>query len=1330
MERSIAIIGIGGKFPEANNINELAENLKAGKVSIRKISDERIKRTCLIPTMPYRSLGYIDDIDTFDYEFFNISLAEAKAMSPQQRILLEVAYQTIENAGYTQESLKDKVVSVFSSITSSNYSLMAEESSPLLATGTSSSFIPARICRQFNLTGNSQVIDSNCSSSLVAIHMACNELILQEADMVMVCGANFELFPIKSPKEGLGVDSPNDTLRPLSSAANGMVQGEVATAVLLKRLDKALEDKDLIHAVIKSSGVNNNADRSASISAPDSITQTEVIRSTWQKAGIKPNDIEFIEVHGSGTQLGDTIEIEALNEAFNNTDEGKNKCYASTIKANIGHSRAASGIAGLIKAVLSLKEEVIFPMPEFDSPNPFINMDKAAIRVNTEPIPWKRSDKTRLAGVTSIGLSGTNCHVVLEESPSVKKIKPKSNSWVFPISGRDEEDLSRNIKALHGYLIKNNPCLDDFSYTLACTREHFNKRVVIEAEDKEELIKQLTNYNQVINKFDNLILIFSPEHQDSVDLSSFIKYLSNEFSVFSEKYSDFSNVIDNQSLGFQYAFYYLIESLGVKPDAIVGLGIGKVLTDVLSWKKDLDSLKMLSPEIIEDVDYELKSRQLKEKTSAQNTFFVDMAVNSPITGYLKNVNITSANNPVRFLEEIIKAAYLSGKAIKWREFYNKGKGRKIEIPGYQFKKSKCWIRSTPINLFSNDGKSESSHQNKKEINKPVFKDEIGLTIYNYWCEVLGTSAIDLVDDFFEIGGDSLKASKVIQKLNRDYQLNLSFEDIFDFSVLTDFTSYVNSLITPNKLISKLWCEALNIEDIKEEDNFFALGGHSLLANQVINKLNNTYQLDLNFDILFDYPTVKLLGDYIGKLKLNKPDLGNNLPLKAVPEKSEYACSSAQKQLWAACLAKEVSVAYNCINSYLIEEDINKSNLIEAVKLLTHRHETLRTIFIEKNGEPFQKIIPINEIVTDVEFIDLTLDLDQDTTILSYIKQEALVPFKLNEGPLFKIRVIKLNENKSVVVIMIHHIIYDSRSNTLLFNELIHLYNLVGGTISQPLDSLIYQYKDYAGWQKELLVSSEFSKYGDFWKEKLQGYHGKELMYTDYDRSMVHSYEGATHEFVISPQTLLKIKALDKQNNCTTFITLLAFVKLLIYRLSENRDIALGTPIAGRNNVHLEKIIGIFANTLIVRTKLNENGTFNEYMQEVIMNVREAFKYQHYPYDEILKDTKSQANSFNNIMMQYEKKKDIKSSNEGISLFSHNLSFIPIDIYFRFLESQGQLKGNILYNKKLFNKTSIKYFSDTLIRVIDMSLENPQVLIKSFLPESSTKSQQSVSDVNF
>ncbi len=352
--KDIAIIGLAGRFPEADDIGAFRQHLMQGRDGIRDFSTTRKSATTMAPGKQYMPIGFMEGIDLFDHKFFQISKAEAEYMDPHQRILMEVVYETLDSSGYDMDFFNGSETAVFIGDTDQDYGQLAERFDPTLVTGTTNATTAGRISRFFNFRGNAMMVDTACSSSLLAVHMACNELLVGDAKHALACGVRFILFPgEQNTGPDLGIMSKDGRTRSFAAKAEGSGAGEAAGCVLLKLLEQAQADGDIIYAVIKGTAANQDAQLSGSLTAPSSQAQSEVIRKTWEKGKIDPATVSYIEAHGSGTKLGDPIEIAGIDLAFKGFTDKLQACAVSSVKSNIGHTGSAAGISGLIKAVLS-----------------------------------------------------------------------------------------------------------------------------------------------------------------------------------------------------------------------------------------------------------------------------------------------------------------------------------------------------------------------------------------------------------------------------------------------------------------------------------------------------------------------------------------------------------------------------------------------------------------------------------------------------------------------------------------------------------------------------------------------------------------------------------------------------------------------------------------------------------------------------------------------------------------------------------------------------------------------------------------------------------------
>ncbi len=432
----IAVIGMAGRFPGAASVEEFWRNLRDGVESIKRFTDEELKAAGVPDEVLNRSNyvkagAVLQDMEMFDATFFGISPNEAESTDPQHRLFLECSWQALESAGYNPENSAGPV-GVYAGCNPNDYFrlLRWQQDDPSGAfqtlIGNEKDFLATRVSHKLNLTGPSLTVQTGCSTSLVAVQLACQGLLNYQCSMALAGGVSVNLRQKDGYlyQEGM-IHSPDGYCRAFDAGAKGTVLGQGVGIVVLKRLSEALADGDTIYAVIKGAATNNDGALKASYTAPSVDGQAEVIAMAQALSGVTPDSIGYIEAHGTATSLGDPIEIEALSQVFRASTNMKGYCAIGSVKTNIGHLDAAAGVTGLIKAVLALHHKQLPPSLHFEKPNPNIDFANSPFYVNTKLTPWQSNGTPRHAGVSSFGIGGTNAHVVLEEAPNVE---PSGNS--------------------------------------------------------------------------------------------------------------------------------------------------------------------------------------------------------------------------------------------------------------------------------------------------------------------------------------------------------------------------------------------------------------------------------------------------------------------------------------------------------------------------------------------------------------------------------------------------------------------------------------------------------------------------------------------------------------------------------------------------------------------------------------------------------------------------------------------------------------------------------------------------------------------------------------
>ena len=1789
----IAIIGMSGRFPGAKTIEAFGENLSKGVDSVKPISKERIRATT-IEDLDYQLLGTLDDIDKFDHSLFNLSLGEAENMDPHQRILLEVIYSTIENSGYSIDFFDGSDTSLYIGDKRLDYYRHVSKFDPTVFTGNLSAMVAAHAARFFNFRGSAVMIDTTCSSSLVALHYACNDLILGHADHSVVCGISISLFPhLKNNTIDIGVVSPDGKSKAFSEGANGIGGGEAAVCVLLKPLEKALADKDVIHAIIKGTAVNQDARLSPSVAAPNSITQSEVIKLAWQRAKIDPNTISFIEAHGTGTKLGDPVEVEGLNLAFRSFTERNHFCAISTVKSNVGHTDCAAGLVGLVKTVLSLKQKKLFPSLHCMPPSPFIDFDHSAVYVNKELKDWStEKDAIRRAGVSSFGLSGTNVHVVLEEYKDERQASPQHQNLpvLIMISALSRKSLMANMKAYENYLSMHaQASLEEIGFTLACGRKHYDHRFACVASSKEDLLGSLKSFKNTSD------LAFQSENKFFFILSDSLHLSEEQVVSYIEKYTVFRLAYEecqaffgkgNPSAHilqfvFQYSFYKLVESYGVKCKFLLGDGIGKIVIAVFAGKISLSDAceQVVHYKPASDSNLSTRTASLLEKEKNRQIVFCELGPVGNVSNELlkhteeyKNCRVITLQES---LEDYLKDLYLLNYKFDWNLYKStQTVHKKIELPTYQFTKTRCWVNhKADIDSFFYDTKwiasdevfnSEDNvgskiflvicdaegladnletqlkkHQGNcikvylkdtykkcstteyeinvaaewdyeklkaslitdnyeidgiinlvgyRPFNQPrakeaermvdlfsshffirkVFFDSInkvGFSLVAVTCygekvsphlvlpdntmaigfykgilsdspllkvrtidfdfsntHLLEKSEIIVKELFFDsqtkfvayrefkrmvplvkrtfpltsddheihikqngvylvtggvgeiafevcksiaeskshlviIGrteipaeylwadyladGQDNRISQIIKKLlelealgatveyysldvsNPDetedffYSLNkkltkingvlhaagirfsgtaLQHKDINEIKtalsvklngtlVLNQYTKIFNpdfhvlfsslnaivpqknsaeyaaanafldgyavlmnssgetyiainwpawqknsnqeeddkrilkaisydqgadafhyalklnranvavakialnkfalnpffltdadltsskeqesKLIEPvtldskrvhdtfniteiEKIVSAIWFDVLKSK-VKAHDNFFEIGGHSLNGSQVLNRISKEFDLKMEIENLFQYPTVKLLAEFIYSQSVNE----NHTLFSAitpVANSAYYEVSHAQKRLWILDQIQGGTPAYNMPGAFCFDGRLNKKCIEQSLAVIIERHEILRTTFKVIDGEVKQIVHEADSYSFKIAYEDFSGVSDQDEQVKIQMDLEANRLFDLENGPLLRIILFKLAPDKHIFLFTMHHIVSDGWSMKIFYDEFISLYNSFVNAARIELKPLSIQYKDYAAWQNRELSGEQLISHKDYWFKQFNGQAPVLTMDTDYPRPLVKTYSGSQLSFELDQSIVNAIKKYSQSQGVSLFMTLLASVKALLFKYTENTDIVIGTPAAGRNHTDIEDQLGFYVNTLALRSVFSKENSFTELVSIVKKTTLLAYEHQVYPFDRLIDDLNllrdmSRSPLFDVMVVLHNVDIKDRSSREiqniSIQPISVDFKISKYDLTFNFIEQSGGLIATIEYNTDLFSLSRIeqlivhyKQLIEGLMNEADLSLKEIEYigedeknrLVKQFNATSKDREYRNLIDV--
>jgi acyl transferase domain-containing protein len=644
----IAVVGMAGRFPGARDVDEFWQNLCEGVESISFFSDDELVAAGVDPALVrdpsyVKARGVLKEIDLFDASFFGFYPREAELMDPQHRLFLECAWQALEDAGYDPERYGG-LIGVFAGVSMNTYllSFLASQRGFLssaegyqLAIANDKDFLATRVSYKLNLKGPSVVVQTACSTSLVAIHLACQNLLGYQCDMALAGGVSIHVPEERgySYQEGM-ILSPDGHCRAFDARAQGTVSGNGVGIVVLKRLSDALADGDHIYAVVKGSACNNDGSMRVGFTAPGVDGQAEVVATAQAVAGVEPETISYIETHGTGTTLGDPIEIAALTEVFREKTDAKGFCALGSVKTNIGHLDAAAGVASFIKTVLALQHKKIPPSLNFERPNPKTDLPNSPFYVNNRLQEWPAGSTPRRAGVSSFGIGGTNAHVVLEEAPEVERAESAKPWQLIVLSAKSPTALDQATDNLAVHL-KRNPELGlaDVAYTLQIGRKAFNHRRMVVCQTLEDAAQALESRDpkrvfsashQQVPGNPPVVFMFSgqgsqypnmgrdlfetePTFREQIDLCSelFKTYVPDglcnllyppvdELESATQKLNE-TYITQPALFAVEYALARLLMEWGIQPQAMIGHSIGEYVAACLAGVFSLeDGLRLVA----------------------------------------------------------------------------------------------------------------------------------------------------------------------------------------------------------------------------------------------------------------------------------------------------------------------------------------------------------------------------------------------------------------------------------------------------------------------------------------------------------------------------------------------------------------------------------------------------------------------------------------------------------------------------------------------------------------------------------------------------------------
>ncbi len=789
----IAIIGMAVRLPGANSLDAYWEAILEGRECTTWFKKEELREEGISPDLLAQP-GYIpakpviSGADRFDAEFFGFSRIEAAMLDPRTRVFHEVAYHALEHAGYADDRSDRRSVGIFAGASEDPEWLrrttasMPKDGAEQFEHGTLAhkDMLAQLVAYHLDLHGPAYTIYTACSTSLAAVHLAVQSLLFGECDLAIAGGITIDL-PIRSgylPRNGM-IHSLDGHCRPFDANAKGTLFGDGAGAVVLKRLRDAQADGDWVHAILRGIAANNDGRRKIGFSAPSHEGQRDLIRTTLAIAEVEPESIGYVETHGTGTPIGDPVEFGALTAAFDTERTGY--CALGSVKANIGHTHAAAGVAGLIKAVLTVREGVIPPLTNFSSPNENLELDCSPFYMPAEPLPWPTALQPRRAGVSSFGIGGTNLHAVIEAAADDRSDISVDGAMVFPVSAQSPESLARLTDALLKRLVE----IDDrkeitrLARTMQMSRRRFEHRAALIVHPDGETGRHCETITPGTPAA-------AEETVLCLDLDNRTTPLSAEqMLAWGRRVLSLAPSI--QTIGGSGADEWLAAALAgmMSTDAVLAAleeadsgafpavpSRQPVSMKVLSWQTG----HILRPEQIRDDGYWLERLLSRESTKSPVKPKGTRTVPLPIAG-------PEAND----LARLIATLWIEGEPIRWQALYPDGLPGRTAGPEYPFQPTLFPLPGPVCSPASGmvppepDETAATLCAPRPQLSSPYRAPETAAEkqVVKLMSELLGIAPIGLNDDFFELGGHSLLATRLSMKIEDTFSLRLDLATLLE-----------------------------------------------------------------------------------------------------------------------------------------------------------------------------------------------------------------------------------------------------------------------------------------------------------------------------------------------------------------------------------------------------------------------------------------------------------------------------------------------------------------------------------------------------------------------
>lgn len=1190
----LAVVGMACQLPGAANISEYWEKILNAEKCFTTFTNEQLKQSGvgeeLINNPNYiRTKGVIPNIDLFDADFFEFTPKDAMVTDPQHRLFLECAWEALEDAGYDSEQYKGKI-GVFGGQGMNDYlhfnilpnlEKQLSASTLRLAIGNDKDSMTTKVSYKMDLKGPAVTIQSSSSTSLTSIGIACQNLLSYESDMAIaggVCiGVPQEYGYLY--QEG-GIFSNDGNCRTFDDNSSGFVISSGVGVVILKRLDDAISDNDHIYCVIDSICINNDGKNKASYTAPSSVGIAEVIEETLELSGFNPEDIGYVETHGTGTKLGDFLEIQAMKDVYEQWTNKKNYCAIGSVKPNIGHVDAAAGVAGFIKVALCIYHGVIPAHIGMQTPNRHIDFINSPFYINQISRPWiTNNGQYRVAAVTSIGMGGTNAHAILSSfKEDEKRAQYKRNNYILLLSAKTEHALSEQHKRLFNFLLNNEADLRDVAFTLQIGRKHFPYRAAYVCKDKREALKYLNCYKKNICKDNRVVYIINwvcveDSKKKYKELCKKHPILNDYYNAYIQETSKYINIdrlekikncvnISNNislysaifNLIYSVSFAMLIRDYGIQVQAIGGEQINEFaaayLANVMSFKEviqlickrviiqekntlyfppDLYTETSISwinvkPPTIDFYSYSKKG-WIKKGEKQTLEYWNNLVIpENNIETYRQDVQhdiffeLSLFNN--RKLDELIGLYWCNKGKINWN-LYQKGLfGKRISLPTYPFEKKSYWMEPKM--------KSEMIVENKMDESDMI--NEKSLT--NIWKQVLGIDKIEVNDNYFELGGTSLLAIQIVSMISIKAQIPFSLEDFYENPTISGLMRKIES--TQNS----------GIKEIEKISSHF-----------------------------FTESDIEKVREYIQTTFGDKTEITEIYPLVSGVERILF------KNLY---YKNQNEFHQNYIFS--LSGNVNITILLEAFYRICYQFDSLHSVYSYRLLEkPIQ--IVISNIYPEFNFQDLRFKKDFETIINNYRFNDMKRRFDLLHDLPLRLSLFQTSNKDYRIMLSVHHIALDAISFGIITKEFLKCYMQL---LTKKSDYIKVNdsYKDYIKWYH----FRDTVRSVNYWKGYLRGYNKTPIK--DLSIRKNENSDNTLYKFLsFNKEYVRKIRNIAKELKISVSAFYILVWCIVLQSFDEVDELLFGVVVSGRTTILKNSMsaVGMLSNIVPLRVKVKDNS---------------------------------------------------------------------------------------------------------------------------------------------